>query len=199
MGAAAGVSEPILYAVTLPRLLPLVVLLGCLVLGLFLGRGFARKSPPADGRVDVARWTLGLALLFTGVVGLWAAVRVASPPVLLKATERGLTSYMRAGQPTSGTRLQLARHTDSEGLFVPWRAIEGLGLETVGCFDGRTVKRCEVLAITLRPGFQELRTSGVVVAPGGWRSTLDLPVPVPPGGEALLAELRELQRRYASR
>jgi hypothetical protein len=199
MGATAGVSEPILYAVTVPRLLPLVVLLGCLVLGLFLGRRFAQRGRPTDGRVDVARWALGLALLVTAVVGLWAAVRVASPPVLLKATERGLTSYMRAGQPTGGTRLQLARHSDSDGLFVPWRAVEGLALETVGCYDGRTVQRCEVLAITLRPGFQELRTSGVVVSPGGWRSTLDLPVPVPPGGETLLAELRALQRRYASR
>jgi hypothetical protein len=195
MGAVAGVSEPVLYSVAAPRLLPLLVLLVCLMTSMLLGRLFVQR----EGRAAVVRWLLGLALLGLGLVGLWAAVQLASPPVLLKATERGLTSYMTAADPGRGVRLQLARHADAEGLFVPWRAIESITLDKVGCYDGRSTRGCDVLAIALRPGFQELRTGGVVVAPGGWRSTLDLPVPVPPGGEALLAELRALQRRFAGR
>jgi hypothetical protein len=199
MGATGGVSEPILYSVTASRLLPLLLFLGCLGVGLLLGFLFAqwrRRQPEAAPR---RRWLLGVGLLPLTCLGLWAAVQLASPPVLLKATERGLTSYMTGANPSHGVRLQMARHADGEGLFVPWRAMESLTLDTVGCYDGRAVRRCEVLAIGLHPGFGELRTGGVVVAPGGWRSTLDLPVPVSPGGEALLVQLRTLQQRYAGR
>jgi hypothetical protein len=199
MGATGGVSEPILYSVTASRLLPLLLLLGCLALALFLGRRLTRWRKTQAGPAPRWRWPIGVGLLLVGGLGLWALVQIASPPVLLKATERGLTSYMTGENPSHGVRLQLARHADSEGLFIPWRAMESLTLETVGCYDGRTVRNCEVLAIGLRPGFQELRTGGVVVAPGGWRSTLDLPVPVPQDAEALLVQLRTLQRRYAVR
>jgi hypothetical protein len=199
MGATGGVSEPILYAVTASRLLPLLLFLGCVGVGLFLGWRLARQWKTHAGLAPRWGWLLGVGLLLVSGVGLWALLQLASPAVLLKATERGLTSYMTGANAGSGVRLQLARHADTEGLFVPWRAMESLSLDTVGCFDGRAVRTCEVLAIGLRPGFQEFRTKGVVVAPGGWRSTLDLPVPVPPGGEALLVQLRTLQRRYAFR
>ncbi len=199
MGANSGVSEPILFAVAAPRLFPLLLLGACLVVGLLVGRLLLGPRCRAEGRVAAFRWLLGVALAAVGLLGLWAAVQLASPTVLLKATERGLTSYMRAADASGGVRLQLARHADAEGLFVPWRAMESLTLDTVDCYQGRRVVRCDVLAIALRPGFRELREGGVVVAPGGWRSTLDLPVPKPPGGRALLAQLRALQQRFGGR
>ncbi len=199
MGADAGVSEPILFAVTASRLLPLLLLLGCLAAGLLVWRLLRGPRFRGEGRARTFRWLLAVGLAALGLVGLWAAVQLASPPVLLKATERGLTSYMRGMDASRGVRLQLARHSDSEGLFVPWRAMQSLVLEKVDCYQGVRVVRCDVLAIALRPGYQELREGGVVVAPGGWRSTLDLPVPVPPGGTALLAQLRALQQRFGAR
>jgi hypothetical protein len=137
-----------------------------------------------------------VALVGVGLTGLWALLHLASPPVQLKATERGLTSYVTVARP-AGIRLQLARHADSEGLFVPWRAMESLHLEQLTCYaDGGSVAPCEVLAIALRPGLEALRECGVVLAPGIRRSTLDPVVPVPPGGAAALAEVRALQQRF---
>jgi hypothetical protein len=199
MGATAGVSEPILFSVALPRLVPLLLLLGSLGAAFPLARLLIGPRLPGKGPALLARRLLGLVLLGLGVLGLWAAVQLASPPVLLKATERGLTSYMTAPNGGGGIRLQMARHAETDGLFIPWRAMESLRLDAVDCSPGGHVTRCDVLAIALRPGFEELRHGGVVVAPGGWRSSLDLPVPNPPGGQVLLQELRALQQRFAGR
>jgi hypothetical protein len=163
MGAAAGVSEPILFSVTEPRLGSFVLL---------------------------------VCALGAAVNGFRAGLRVASPPVQLKATERGLTSYVTVAHP-QGIRLQLARHPESDGLFIPWQAMASAKVEQLRCYDSEgSVADCEVLAITLRPGFASLREHGAMVSPGVRRSTLDLVVPVPPGGEAVLQKVRALQARF---
>ena len=199
MGAASGISEPILFSVTEPRLPALLTLVLCLASGLGVALLLFGPRYRGPGWVRSVRVFLAVCLLGLSATGVRALLHLASPTVLLKATERGLTSYMVGGKPNGGLRLQLARHADTEGLFVPWRAMASLGLDTVDCYAGGQIARCDVLAIALRPGFQELREGGVVVPPGGWRSTLDLSVPIPPGGPVLLAELRALQQRFGGR
>jgi hypothetical protein len=168
-----------------------------LAAGLGVARLLVGPRLRGAGWALVGRAFLAVSLLGIVVGGIRAAVELASPSVQLKATERGLTSYMTEARPSSGVRLQLARHADAEGLFIPWRAMESIRVEQLRCYDdGGLVVSCDVLAITLRPGFEELRARGLVVVPGVRRSTLDLPVPVPPGGAALLAEVRALQQRF---
>jgi hypothetical protein len=196
MGAAAGVSEPILFSVTEPRLGSLVLLLCALAAAVGVALILAGPHHRGRGWPLALRAFLGVCLVGLLVNGFRAGLRVASPPVQLKATERGLTSYVTVAHP-SGIRLQLARHADAEGIFVPWQAMEALHLERLRCYDKEgSVADCEVLAITLRPDFASLREQGVLVAPGVRRSTLDLVVPVPPGGTAVLAQVRALQERF---
>jgi hypothetical protein len=199
MGAAFGVSEPILFSVTAPRLWPLLVLLACLVAGFWAARLLRGPRLFPEGGWHATRWALSLGLLAVGACGLWAAVQLASPAVRLKATERGLTSYMTGASADGGARLQMARHADGDGLFIPWRAMASLGLERVECVTAGQAVPCDVLAIRLRPGFEELRVHGIVVAPGVRRATLDVPVPSPPGGPAVLAALSALHQRFEGR
>jgi hypothetical protein len=196
MGAASSITEPILYSVAEGRLGPLFLFVCALAAG--VGMGWLLAGPRFRGPgwpLLFVRFFLVAALLGVGLSGLRALLHLASPPVQLKATERGLTSYVTVAQP-AGVRLQLARRPDSEGLFVPWRAMESIRLEQLKCYPDGSVAPCEVLAITLRPGFEALRERGAVLAPGIRRSTLDLLVPVPPGGAAVLAEVRALQQRF---
>jgi hypothetical protein len=190
------VSEPILFSVTEPRLGAFVLLL-CAAAGV-LGIGLLLAGPHYRGRGWrlAVRAFLGVCLVGLILNGLRAGLRVASPPVQLKGTERGLTSYLTVAHP-SGIRLQLARHADSDGIFIPWQAMESVRVEQLRCYDSSgSVADCEVLAVTLRPGFASLREQGAMVAPGVRRSTLDLVVPVPPGGAAVLPQVRLLQERF---
>jgi hypothetical protein len=198
VGAASGVSEPILFSVTVPRTASLLILLVCVAAALLLADlFFGGRLFPLGVRPPAARWMVLVGLVGTCFGAVLAAAQLASPPVLLKATERGLTTFMTRGRPGGGTRLQLARHSDTGGVFIPWRAMDSLALERVSVHQGDLVEPREVIAITLRPGFEGLREQVAPVTAGERRSTLDLPVPVPPGGEALVAELRALRDRFA--
>jgi hypothetical protein len=199
MGAASYLSEPILFSVTAPRLWPFFVLLASLVVCGWALRLLLGPRLPKLGAARPLRWFLWLAVAFLGASALWAALQLASPEVRLKATERGLTSYMTGAFPGRGVRLQMARHADGDGLFIPWQAVTSFALERVECATGAGAVPCDVLVIGLRPGFEGLAAQGVVVAPGVRRSTLDLPVPTPPGGPALLAQLLSLQQRFSGR
>src|SRR5450631_1884925 len=132
MGAAAGVSEPILFSVTEPRLGSLVLLLCALAAAVGVALILAGPHHRGRGWPLALRAFLGVCLVGLLVNGFRAGLRVASPPVQLKATERGLTSYVTVAHP-SGIRLQLARHADAEGIFVPWQAMEALHLERLRC------------------------------------------------------------------
>jgi hypothetical protein len=195
MGAASGVTEPILYSVTEGRLGPLFLLVCAVAAGVGLRRLLTRPRFLGPGWPLLVRASLWVALLGVGLFAVRALLYLAAPPVQLKATERGLTSYVTVARP-AGIRLQLARHADSDGLFVPWRAMESIHLEQMKCYPDGSVAPCEVLAIALRPGFEALRGRGAVLAPGIRRSTLDLVVPVPPGGAAVLAEVSALRERF---
>src|SRR5271170_2250994 len=102
MGTAPLGSEPVLFCVTDARLPALLVLVGCLGLGLLLvvlraGPRFRARRP--------ARQLLSVLGLCLGACALWAAVQLATPAVLLKATERGVTSYLTGLPPQGRFRL----------------------------------------------------------------------------------------------
>jgi hypothetical protein len=132
MGGAAGVSEPILFSVTEPRWGSLVLLLCAVAAAVGVGLLLRGQRYRGRGWPLAVRAFLGVSLVGLLASGFRAGLRVASPPVQLKATERGLTSYVTTAHPR-GIRLQLARHPESEGLFVPWQAMEEVRLEQLRC------------------------------------------------------------------
>ncbi|MGO8970281.1 MAG: hypothetical protein ACLQDQ_12005 [Myxococcaceae bacterium] len=197
MGTAPLGSEPVLFCVTAAPLPALLVLVACLGLGLVV---VALRVGPRFRARRPARQLLSLLGVCLGAGALWAAVQLAAPAVLLKATEQGVTSYLTGLPPRGRFGLPFSGPSSADGVFIPWKAVEGIGLERVEAYLGSTRARpCDVLVFRLRPGFQELTSAGLVVAPGVRRWTLDLPVPIPGQGAAVLAELQALQQRFSAR
>ena len=185
--------EPVLLRVTASRLVPLLVLVGCLLL--VLGLVWLVAGPRRQSLRPWARRLAPLVGAGLGAAAVWASLRLVSPSILLEASAEGVTASLATLPAGASGRLSNA----PAAVFIPWRAVDSIRLERLQAFDGKRTWPCDVLAFQLRPGFEALAAAGLVVAPGVRRSSLDWPLPRGEEGPGLLAGLRGLQQRFSSR